>query len=238
MNIPRSKPKDILLLVATIAAIGFFAAWQLTGLQANRADSRVRVLRTELLAVRLDSAQWATRLVESTEGLEERLQFSRDSTVLLSSEKADLAREVEALGGRILVLADMYAEARGQLEAAATTHESVGNTTEIITDSITAPFDDGLLRGRVAYFPAPSHFSVQYTAHIALALGMIDTPDGRMLLSARAPDSRVALSYGEVLFQRPEPIRVCSLGQKAGAGLKVYGALRTLELAIGAIRGR
>lgn len=210
-------------VLAGILAIALLAA---VGLRRGPPEGpRVQELRTELLAARAEAQGWRQTLVEARQGLEAQLQSSRDSVGLLRGEKAALAREVEALGGRIVVLADMYAEVRGQLEAGATVH---GTT----PDSVTAPVDDGLLSGRVAYFPTRSTFALDYVARLALVLGVVDAPDGRAMLVARSPDPRVALQYGSVFYQPPEPIRVCTVGQRLewgawGTGLGFVGGLVT-----------
>lgn len=196
-------------VIAGVLAVALLAS---VGLRRKpQEDPRVLQLRTELLAARAEAQGWRQQLVEGRQGLEEQLQSSRDSVGLLRGEKAALAREVEALGGRIQILADMYVEARGQLETRATVHGTA-------PDSVTAPLDDGLLSGRVAYFPVRSAFDIQYVARLGLVLGAIGTPDGRALLVARSPDPRVELEYGAVFYQPPAPLRVCSVGERARWG--------------------
>lgn len=190
-------------------------------------DPRLHQLRTELLEARADSMGWETRLVAATAGLEALLAATRDSVGLLRGEKAALAREVEAMGARLTALVDMYAEARGQIEAQGAVH---GARPE--PDSVTAPIDDGLLEGRVAYLPPTSSFSLDYTARLSLVLGLVDTPDGRLLVTARGTDPRVELSYGSVFYQPPAPVRVCSMGTRLewgawGAGIGFVGGLVT-----------
>jgi hypothetical protein len=47
----------------------------------------------------------------------------------------------------------------------------------------------------------------------------------------------VSLSYGETLYQRPEPVRVCSLGQRVKTGGTVIGLWELGRLLFGARGG-
>lgn len=216
MRIPRELGwKDWTILAALTLAVGFAAAWRLSVGARERQDDEVATLRTNLLGARADAQGWRTRAVEGREGLERRLMASKDTTGLLREDKAALAQEVVALGGQIRVLVDMYAEARGQIEAHATEHR-VSATAD--ADSVTAPIDDGLLEGRVAYLPPTQRFNLDYVVRLAMVLGMVDAPDGRLLLTARGTDPRVELRYGDVFYQPPAPLRVCSVGEQLRAG--------------------
>lgn len=175
-------------------------------------------LRTDELEARAEAQGWRTQLVQATSELEAQLQDELSRGALLEEEKRDLAREIETLGGRLQIMADLYADARSQITAHAELHGD-----QEAPDSITAPVDDGLLEGRVAYFPAPREFDLEYSVGIALTAAVAEAPDGSGLLTLMATDPRVSLSYGEVLYQRPEPVRYCSLGQRAKAA--GYGAL-------------
>lgn len=189
-------------------------------------------LRTEELQARTEARGWRTQLVQATSEMEAQLQDAQDRGALLEEEKAELAREVEALGARLTAVMDLYADARGQIVAHAEVHQ---DSAAVLPDSITAPVDDGLLEGRVAYLPPSQEFDLAYQVHLALTAAVAEAPDGRGLLTLMPEDPRVALSYGEVLFQRPEPVRVCGFGQKLQwAG---YGALSSelLQLAIEAL---
>lgn len=194
-------------------------------------DPEVQRLRTALLSARAEAQGWYTALVEGTMAMEQQLMAAEDSMGLLAQEKAELAREVLALGGEIRVMADMVAELRGQLEAQGTTHGPAG-----APDSVTAPIADGLLEGRVAYFPGPSRFALDYVARLSLVLGVVEAPDGRALLVARGTDPRVQLSYGQVYYQPPAPLPVCGLGERlrwGGYGLVAGAGIRTVVELVG-----
>lgn len=199
-----------------------------------REDPEVQRLRTAVLAANAQAQGWYTALVQGTTSLTLQLMEAEDSVGLLRAEKAALAREVRALGGEIRVMADLVAELRGQLEAQGTTHGPLE-----APDSITARIDDGLLEGRVVYFPAASLFSLDYTARLALVLGVVAAPDGRALLVARGTDPRVQISYGQVYYQPPPPLQVCGLGERlrwGGYGLVAGAGLRTVGELLGAGR--
>lgn len=217
--------KTLPWVVAGILAVALATVLALPG--SPEEDPRLQQLRTELLEARAGSMGWETRLAAATAGLEARLATTRDSVGLLRGEKAALAREVEAMGARITALVDMYAEARGQIEAQGTVH---GTSQE--PDSVTAPIDDGLIEGRVAYLPPTSSFSLDYVARLSIVLGLVDAPDGRLLVTARGTDPRVELSYGSVFYQPPPPVRVCSIGTRLewgawGVGVGFLGGLMT-----------
>lgn len=209
---------------ATMWALVVALAWvaiqgQCAQRELEAANERADSLRTVVLEERAVAQGWRTQLVQATSEMEAELQEERSRGALLEEEKAELAREVEALGGRLTLVTDLYAEARGQITA----HAEVHGDDQEAPDSITAPVDDGLLEGRVAYFPAPREFDLEYSVGIALTAAVAEAPDGRGLLTLMATDPRVSLSYGEVLYQRPEPVQHCSVWQQARAA--GYGAL-------------
>jgi hypothetical protein len=189
-------------------------------------DARVDSLRTETLTARAAAMGWETRLASATEDLELRLQELGDSTALLAREKAELAREVEELGGRLATMVDLYASLAGTIEThdavvhssdSAHTGESVYSPVNKV-DSVTAAIDDGLLSGRMAFVP-PSTLDLDYSVRLALALGIIEAADGRLLATARAEDPRVALTFGEVYWSPPAPVNYCGIMTRIGWGL-------------------
>ena len=233
MKASRVRPSDIALLALTAATLVFFGLWQMGSLEAKADRIELRRIRAERLMASIDSAGWEARLVDATEGLEAQLQEARESGALLAEEKADLAAEVETLGGELRAMADMYVELAGSIRTHdATVH--VSDTAAVQPDSVTAPVDDGLLRGKIAFFP-PSSFDLDYRLQVALALGWIDAPDGRLLITARATDSRVGLSYGDVFYQPPAPVAYCSVGEKARWATYGAGALELGQLVAGVL---
>lgn len=207
-----------------------------------RADSeRADSLRAVVLEERAAAQGWRTQLVQATSGLEAQLMEARDREALLVDEKAELAREIQALGGRLAIMTDLYADARGQIIAHADVHGDSSSdrwTPESVPDSITAPVDDGLLSGRLAYFPAPQAFDLQYAISLGLTVAVSEAPDGRGFVTVmpERPDL-VSLSYGEVLYQRPEPVQVCSLGQRAETAGWAVGIWELGKLGLSALGG-
>lgn len=199
------------------------------------ADARLAAMRTEALATRIDSAGWELRIAEATSGLEQLLQAAADSNARLAREKADLATQVEQLGGELRALADVNATLEGRIASLATLHASEDSAVAQ-SDSITAPLDDGLLRGRVAYFPEPQTFDVSYRVALGMTLGLIEAPDGRQMVTARADDSRVGITFGDVYVQPPEPVVYCSLGRRVLDGLIGAGVGGTVSTILGAWR--
>jgi len=198
------------------------------------ADARVDSLRTETLAARASAMGWETRFAGTTEALARQLQERRDSLVLLSQEKADLAREVELLGGRLESMVDLYASAVGTIEA----HDAVVHRSDLIgsdpsggqlVDSITGHVSDGLLSADVKATVEPPTVSIpSYSVELALALGWTVGADGRALATAMPLDPRVTLRIGEAWYSPPPPVNYCGWGTRAKwalGGAAVGGAV-------------
>lgn len=200
----------------------------LHGRQLEDRDARVDSLRTVALEAATAAMGWETRLVSATDGLERRLQEAVDSSDVLELANAELAREVEELGGELRAVATMYAELAGSIEVHdATVHVSAPGAAP---DSVTAAVDDGLLSGRLVYRPPATLAIDPYRVELALALGWIEAPDGRALLTARAANPRVRLSFGDVYYQPPAPVEFCGFGAQLKAGAIGGGAAELLRL--------
>lgn len=211
MKLPRIRWD----LVAGALLVALLAVMALNRHAIADRDARLEELRTEALELRLDSAGWETRLVGATANLEELLQEAGDSLELFAAENADLARQVEELGGELRAVATMYAELAGSIEA----HDATVHGPPAAPDSISAGISDGLLEGRLVYRPPATLAIDPYHVRLALALGWVEAPDGRALLTARAQDPRVALSFGDVYYQAPAPVEFCGFGAKVKAGV-------------------
>jgi hypothetical protein len=175
-------------------------------------DAEVARLRTEALEAGAREDGWATALAEAQEDLVESARRAADSTDALSLHIADLLEQVQLLDGEVQSVTEFAANLSSQLQASAQVHGP-----EEEADSITAAIDDGLLSGRVAYFPKSTLFDLLYSAKIRAALVQSIAPDGRLLVAAQAEDPRVQLEIEALEFQAPEPIRACTLGQRASA---------------------
>ena len=140
MKASRVRPSDIALLALTAATLVFFGLWQMGSLEAKADRIELRRIRAERLMASIDSAGWEARLVDATEGLEAQLQEARESGALLAEEKADLAAEVETLGGELRAMADMYVELAGSIR----THDA----TVHVSDTAAVQPDFGHRTGR------------------------------------------------------------------------------------------
>ncbi len=217
---------------------GVVIAWALTAFFGGRAlssrDARVDSLRTEVLGERAAALGWETRMVGTTEQLEQRLQELGDSTALLAREKADLAREVELLGGRLESMVDLYAGVVGTIERHdAVVHHSAPDSTTVVLDSITGHVSDGLLSADVTATVEPPTVSIpSYSVELALALGWTVAPDGRALATAMASDPRVTLRVGEAWYQPPAQITRNSFWTRLKDHGRGYAFGRLLEFAL------
>lgn len=216
-------------LVAGALAVLLVLSQCAAGRAVDDRDARVDSLRSEEIAARADAMGWETRFSSTVPNLARALQEAQDSAGLLSEAKDSLAREVELLAGRLSVMADLYADLRGQIEA----HDAVvhiSDSTKVAPDSVTAYVDDGLLNGRIAFIP-PDVLDLEYQVQLALTLGWIEVPDGRMLVTARAQHPNIALSYGDIFYAPPAPVEFCSLSTKltwAAGGTAVGGLAQPL----------
>lgn len=205
-------------LLTGVMAVTLLLGQCSAGRRVAEANERRDSLATVALEARAAELGWETSFARETERgqtLARWLQDSRDSTALLQDEVAELAREVETLGGELRVVAEMYARAVGQIEA----HDAVLHTSAEGPDSITGHVDDGLLSADVTATLEPPTVAIpRYSVELALALGWIEAPDGRALVTARASDPRVELRFGETYYDPPAPIQVCTFGQRLEAG--------------------
>lgn len=227
-----SSSKVALIVIALLVA-----ALTLSTCGSRRAiderDARVDSLRTEQLRLQLEARGFETRLASATDDLERRLQESVDSTDALSRINAELAREVELLGGSVRSLAEMYVGAVGTIEASAA--EAFRSAPDAPPDSIVGDVTDGLLRARVRATVTPPTVGIPAWSidSLALVASVSETADGRALFAARAVDPRVTIQLGDVYYQPPPPVAFCSFGTRAKDHGRGYAILRGLEWALG-----
>lgn len=197
------------VLVVTCAVL-----WWKLDKANNRAgilNERVDSLRSVELNLLLEESGWETVSVNVAKNLTMRLQQERDSTDAVRMRNADLARDVELLGGYLREMTEMYAEAVGQIESHGTTH-----MTGQETDSVTATVDDGLLSGRLFYRTTGNVLGIDpYNVRVSLTTGIVELPNGQWSAIADADDDRVVINIDQVRRDPPEPLQICSLGQKA-----------------------
>lgn len=206
----------VFVMLGVFGVKGLFASWR-----ADSLDAEIATMRSEQLIKVVDSSGWETHVLEATADLEQRLIESRDSTSLLTDEKAALSDQILTLGGSLRYMSDMYAEIAGRIDESTPAVIHAENTES--PDSATGTVKDGLLAADLVYRFARSTFGVtSYSLMIEMTTGFSELPDGRLLAVARATDERVRLSYGETFYQPPPPVQFCSVGTKAKWAL--YGA--------------
>lgn len=237
---------DRRLPVGSLIIAGLLVVLVLTTCSSRRAlearDAELDSLRTEQIDAAARELGWERRFaleVEHGQRLEDLLE---DTTEFFERETVRLSREVEFLDGRLSLAAEVVASMQGQIEAteavvfsgdSAHTGESVYSPVSKI-DSISGDVTDGLLSAHVRATVEPPTVAIPRWSidSLHVALGLVDTPDGRQLLTARAADPRVTLAIEDVFVQPPAPVPFCSFGTRVKDHGRGYAILRTLELAL------
>jgi hypothetical protein len=207
-----------------------------------RVDALADSLRTERIEATARDLGWRTRYAQEVEHGQRLEDLLEDTTVFFDREIAALSREVELLDGRLSLAAEVVASMQGQIEATAAvvflgdsahTGESVYGSVSRI-DSISGDVSDGLLSAHVRATVEPPTVAIPRWSidSLHVALGLVDAPDGRQLLTARAADPRVTLAIGDVFVQPPAPVQFCSLGTRVKDHGRGYAAGRLIELLI------
>lgn len=170
----------------------------------------------EIVRRAADSLQWETVIAAETQDLLSLLQSRAESVEDMSARIIGLLEVVESLEGRVATATAINVNLAAALrtDSAAATVFAADPTSP--PDSITAPYDDGLLSGTIAFFPPDTTFGLDYSAAIRGSIVTAELPDGRWSVFAAAEDSaRVSLEFGEVFVQPAPPIRFCPLPVKA-----------------------
>jgi hypothetical protein len=228
---------------ALVVALGWVAIQsQCAQRELEAASEQLASLRTAVLEERTAAQGWRTQLVQATSELEAQLQDSRDRGALLEAEKAELAREIQTLGGRLAIMADLYADARGQIVAHAEVHVADSSASNeagnpAMPDSITAPVDDGLLTGKVSYYPPRNAFGLDYRISLGITLAASEAPDGQTLVTAMAEHERVSLRFGEIKVAAPRQVEHCSLTSRVQTSAVAIGAWELGKFFFGSATG-
>ena len=181
----------IILLILGLAGSIFF----LRSASSQLVEERLRVdsLAGEVAEESLRADGWETRWADETADLSG--QLSVQDEVLASA-----MRDLVSARGEVQVLTRTLAEGSGV----------VVDTVEVMANCPNAfyqgSFDDGLLRGN--WELAPPIFRMPYTVSIEQELIHTLMGDGRMLVTARALDSKVNLQVEDLLFQPPLPVTI------------------------------
>jgi hypothetical protein len=208
------SPRDtISAVVIALLLIGLMVSHR----QTQAAEEERSRVATELLFERAQKMDLQAQLVETERrrgDLARWLQARGDTLGAAEEAFAELAREAEALRGHVAVWRELAMDYRSQIEATGEVYYRA-ESTEALPDSVTWTLDDGLLTGRAVTEPPRAWaFRMDYGVRIEGELVDVVAPDGRLLVTARASDPRVALSFGSVRWDPPPPERYCGWGTK------------------------
>ena len=177
----------------------------------------------EILRRAADSLGWEVRIGSMTDNLSNDLLQMSDSAGDLKDRTAALIRSVEDLQGRITVATEVNVNLASALTTETERSRTFIGEGETQPDSVTSPYDDGLLSGRIAFFPPDTTFALSYTAQVRGSLVTADLPDGRVSVMAMAEDTaRVRFILPMVFVNPPDPISFCGLVPKVKSGLVGY----------------
>lgn len=186
----------------------------------------VAPLRTDQMIAVLQDSGWVVVTAKQAGNLAWKVTDLERDTTTLGRKVRELARQATIAGAQIRALSELHASAADTMLVPAVAHNNA-ETMPLLSDSLTAAFDDGVFSGRVAYFPRPSQFSVLVQAQIALETAITQGADGRVLFSAVPSDPRVKLALEGAVWSPPPPVRVCTWTQRGRAAL-VGGGLTEL----------
>ena len=196
-------------------------------------------LRTDVMIERLEADGWKVVEAEAQGDLIATLAALEGDTARLGQRVAEMARQAFVAGAELRAVTQLQAKAEAQLRLEGEVHGA--DTVHLPyqgPDSVTSTFDDGLFSGRVSYFPAPAEFGLELRARIAAVLAITEAADGRTLFSAVASDPRAVVTLSGASYQPPDPVQVCSLGQKVRGGTLSIAGWEIGKLLFGALQGR
>lgn len=180
----------------------------------------------EILRRAGDSLRWEVRVATVTDDVAAELRSKSDSIGSLEDRTADLITSIESLEGRVATATEVNVNLASALR---TDSVRIFTTVEaVVVDSITAPYDDGLLSGRIGYHPPDQRFSLEYLAQVRGSLITAELPDGRWSVMAMAEDTaRVNFSVPMVFVNLADPVQYCGVVTRGKWGLLGYlaGAL-------------
>lgn len=215
--------KQIAALVAvffvTVAGTRFVDGFKARDLQ-HAFDT---LAANEILRRAADSLRWQVQVATISNDLGRELASMSDSAGSLAGRTVELIAEVESLEGRVQQATAVSVSLIAALRTDSARAEVFAETPDALPDSITAPYDDGLLSGRIAFYPPVREFGLEYTAMIRGSLVTAELPDGRWSVFAAAEDSaRVTFSVPSVFIDPEDPIPYCSIIQRGKWGLFGY----------------
>ncbi len=209
----------VLAVVVTVGATRFVGGFERRDLQ-HALDT---LASNEILRRAADSLRWEVRVAELSDNLGAELLAMSDSAGSLEDRTATLINTVEDLQGRVQQATEVSVSLIAAFQTERETAEVFADSPDALPDSITSPYDDGLLSGRIAFFPPDTTFGLDYTARIRGSLVTAELPDGRWSVMAMAEDTaRVSFTVPSVFIDLADPVPYCSFIQKGKWGLIGY----------------
>ena len=221
-TVPTSLKGKIILGVIGMAFLCF--AWQGWTIHSLRGDLHERTVQRdsiagEAFATRAREAGWEVRFAEETDRLGKELQGS-DSLldVTLQDLNASFAR-VEQLTGLVVAM-------EGQISSPGVPERPPTADSSSVPTSWSGEYDDGLLRGTWTFTRLPTPLlEMLYSANPEIELIQAESGDGRILVLARALDSRVDPIFSRLVVDPPPPVieMHCSLQRQGLIAAIGYG---------------
>lgn len=205
----------VLAVVVTVGATRFVDGFGRRDLQ-HALDT---LASNEILRRAADSLRWEVQVATISDDLGDRLRAASDSAGSLEDRTADLIAEVESLEGRVQQATEVSVSLIAALRTDSARAEVFASAPDALPDSITSPYDDGLLSGRIAFYPPVTEFSLEYTARVRGTLVTAELPDGRWSVFAAAEDTaRVRFDLPRVFIDPADPVPYCSFVAKGKWG--------------------
>lgn len=214
-----------LLLIAVLISFAIFTQFLHDRKTRDLQHALDTLASNEILRRAGDSLRWEVRVATVTDNMAAELKSKSDSIGSLKDRTADLITSIESLEGRVATATEVNVNLASALR---TDSVRIFTTVEAVVDSITAPYDDGLLSGRIGYHPPDQRFSLEYLAQVRGSLITVELPDGRWSVMAMAEDTaRVNFSVPMVFVNLADPVQYCGVVTRGKWGLLGYlaGAL-------------
>lgn len=211
-------PQIIVLALTVIMSVGatrFIDGFGNRSLQ-NALDT---LASNEILRRATDSLRWDARVAVVTDDMSRSLSRAAGENDSLTARTIELVASIESLQGRVQQATDVSVSLIAALRTDSARAEIFASTPDALPDSITAPYDDGLLSGRIAFYPPVTEFGLEYTALIRGSLVTAELPDGRWSVFAMAEDTaRVRFNVPQVFIDVADPVPYCSFMAKGKWG--------------------
>lgn len=231
------SPRRLAALLGCVAALALIAYFWPQPPPRPGQPTRSDTLRSVLLIEQLEARGFVVQEAAVHRDLVTEIQTLRDSTDFLARARADLARQVETLGGRLHAVTELHAEAETALRLSgeafvADSSASIEVEKHATPDSVRWTYADSTFGLDATYLPPDTLDVHRLSARVSAALAWTETPDRRLVVSAIPSDSRVHLSLEMSAYQLPDmPTGTCS--RWCRLGLRGQGAL--LGLIVGVV---